>query len=445
MSLLLTNATLATLGETNQVIPDGAVLVQDGVVRDVGTTAQVTARHPGVAAQNLGGKLLMPGCINAHTHLYSTFARGMGLKDPPPGNFLEILERVWWRLDKALTQEDVYYSALIPLMECLKRGTTTLIDHHASPHAVDGSLDQIAKAAREVGVRVATCYEVSDRDGAAIAAQGIAENVRFAKQCAANPDPMVAPAFGLHASFTLSRDTLHQVGEALIGHTLPLHIHIAEDLSDVEQTRAMDGGSPPLERLAHMGFLQQPTLAAHCIHLSEREKELLDEETVWPIHNAQSNMNNAVGWARVGDYLAKGVRVAMGTDGFTVDMLAEMRTVPLLHRAMSGNPQACGFGDLYRMLFVHNPKLAALFFKQPLGVIAAGAAADMVVLDYRPPTPLSTDNFMGHLYFGMGTARVDTVFVGGQVRLQDGRVPHLDEERIYARSRELAARLWERF
>lgn len=433
-----------TLGSQNRSLLQGAVFVRDGLIAEVGTTEELLAAHPGAPAEDLGGRLLLPGFINAHTHLYGAFARGMALKSEAPSNFLEILERLWWRLDKALTREDVYYSAMVGMMDSLKAGTTTLIDHHASPFACEGSLEAIAVAARTLGIRVSTCYEVSDRDGPDRMAQGIAENVRFLRAAKAAGDPLVAAAFGLHASLTLSDGTLDRCVEAGAAEGAVFHIHVAEDKADVVDSRRKSG-LPVLARLEAAGLLAQPTIAAHCVHLEPEEQDLLTERNVLVIHNPESNMNNAVGRADVSAMLARGVTVALGTDGFTPDMRLELRAAPLLQKSATGDPRALSYDDMYRMLFVNNATVASRFFPAPLGVIASGAAADLVALEYWTPTPLSEENFLGHALFGLAGARVDKVWVGGRKVVEGGHLTGVEERAVAARARELAGRLWERW
>lgn len=441
--MLLTNAVIVTLGEENRVFT-GEVLTAGNKIAAVEEGERLSRENPGISRLDLKGMTLLPGFLNAHQHCYSTFARGMALKDQPPANFPEILERLWWRLDKALSLEDVYYSALIPLIEGLKRGVTTVIDHHASQGAVAGSLDKVSQAALEVGVRHALCFEVSDRFGAETALLGIEENCRFLRACRDNAGEMQKAAFGLHASFTVGQDTLKRSLEAAREFNAPIHCHVAEDFSDVENCLA-HYGMRVLERFNAAGALELPFLAAHCIHLSPQEIELALEKGVFLLHNPQSNMSNAVGIAKVPEFLNRGLKVALGTDGFTNDVFKELSVMPLPQRLTAGSPQVFPFPQIYRVAFLNNFELAKLFFPAPLGVIAPGAYADLIALEYSSPTPLRADNFMGHLLFGLGQSRVNTVMVDGKLRLQEGRVLGLDEEKIAHHSRLLAEKLWERY
>ena len=264
--LLVGNGTVLTLGQDNKIIPHGGVLIEGAKIREVGLAADLQERFPQAEFIDARGKLIMPGMINTHMHLYSTFARGMDAKSKPPKCFRDILEGLWWKLDKQLTLEDVYYSALVPLIDCVKTGTTTIVDHHASPHAITGSLNTLAKAAQEVGVRAAFCYEVSDRDGEHNAQEGIKENADFAAACKSRSDAMVAGLFGLHASLTLSDKTLALSREAAQG--CGFHVHVAEGIEDLQDSLAKSG-LRVVERLNKFGILGPKTIAAHCVHVDD--------------------------------------------------------------------------------------------------------------------------------------------------------------------------------
>lgn len=441
--ILLTDATLVTLGQDCQVRRATGLLIEGARIAEVGVSADLEARHPEAPRLDVRGRVVMPGNINAHDHLYSAMARGICLKDPAPGNFVENLQRLWWRLDRALEPEDVYLSGMLGYLDAVKRGTTTILDHHASPNAIEGSLDLLARGASEVGLRGCFCYEVTDRNGPDGARLGIEENVRFLERCRQEANPRRAAAFGLHASFTVGRETLAACLEAAEPGTF-FHVHVAEDRSDLDHS--LDHyGRPPLQRLLDEGLSGHPLLAAHCIHLAEAEYPLLTAHDITVLHNPESNMKNAVGWADVTRMLAAGATVCLGTDGMTQDMFQGLRVLPLAHRLKTGNCRTFGDDSAYRMAYGHNPALAERLFGERLGVLEVGAAADLVILDYDPPTPMDGGNFMAHLVFGLGSAPVQTVMVGGRTVVHEGRVANVDEEEIHARARERAAELWRRW
>ncbi|HHY32646.1 MAG TPA: putative aminohydrolase SsnA [Firmicutes bacterium] len=441
--LIIGGGRLLTFDVQGRVLEDGAVAIEGGIIRDVGRTSEVRRRYPDAEFIDAGGRVIMPGMINAHMHLYSTFARGMALKDAPPRTFIQILERLWWRLDKALGPEDVYVSALVPLIDCIRCGTTTILDHHASPMAVAGSLDQIARAVGEAGIRACLAYEVSDRDGVDIADQGIRENVRLVERCRRERGEHLAASFGLHAQITLSDATLAKCREAAEGLDVGFHVHVAEGREDVEDALAKSG-KRVVERLDAFGILGPKTIAAHCVHITEAEMEILRERDVNVVHNPESNMGNAVGVAPVLRMMARGVRVGLGTDGYTADMFESVKVANTLHKLAEKNPSAA-WSEVPAMAFGNNREIARRVFGLKLGVLEPGAAGDVIVVDYRPPTPLDPGNYYSHILFGMSGGLVDTTVVAGRVLMRGRKLLGLGEERITARSRELARRVWERF
>jgi len=464
--MLITHGTLVTFGEKNQVIPDGAILVRDGYIADLGSTAELAAKYPDEDALDAEGKLVMPGLICAHTHFYGAFARGMAIPGEPPKNFPEILQKLWWRLDKALTYEDIRYSTLVCLADAIRHGTTALIDHHASPNAIEGSLDVIAEAVEEAGVRACLCYEVSDRDGREKAKAGMKENERFIKRVKGElmgaRGGLMGATFGLHASLTLSDETLEECA-ALAGELgAGFHIHVAEDMADVEDSLEKSG-LRVVERLERLGILGPRTIAAHCVHINEREMGILREAGTKVAHNPRSNMNNAVGVAPVLEMLRRDITVGLGNDGFSNNMFTEMHAAYLVHKLARRDPQAMGADQVLRMAFQNNAAIAAMFWPSPppfgergrgdrgkggrrgrLGELSVGAWADIILVDYRPPTPLTADNFPWHIIFGVDGTQVDTTIVGGRVLMKGRELLTLDEEEVCAKARELAAKVWRR-
>jgi len=438
--MLITNGTLATFGEKNELIPDGALLIQGDRIVAVGTTTELRKLYPREETLDAAGKLVMPGMICAHTHFYGAFARGMALKTEAPSNFPQILEYLWWRLDKALNPDDVRSSALVCLVDAIRNGTTTLIDHHASPHAVAGSLDVIAQAVDEAGLRACLCYEVSDRDGEEIATAGLKENERFIRQ---SHNERLAATFGLHASLSLSDETLERAVGMASELDVGFHLHAAEDKADVDDS-LKKYGLRVIERLEKAGILGPKTIAAHCVHIDAFETDILRETGTSVAHNPRSNMNNAVGVADVLRMLRRGVNVGLGNDGFSNNMFTEMKATYLVHKLAQKDPRVMGADQVLEMGFHNNARIAGLFFEQSLGELSAGAYADVILLDYVPTTPMDVGNLPWHLIFGMDGGQVNTTIVGGKLLMKDRELLTLDEQAICARSRELAQKLWAR-
>lgn len=441
--LLVGNGPIITRNLHQPYLANGCIAIKENIIVEVSPTADLRQKYPGAQFMDAQGRLIMPGLINAHMHLYSTFARGMALKEEPPVRFAQILERLWWRLDKALTADDIYYSAMVPLLACIKHGTTTIFDHHASPGAVRESLFHLARATRSAGVRACLCYEVSDRDGVDIADQGITENVEFIRHCQQQKDSMLKAMFGLHASFTLNDRTLAQCAEVVADLRVGCHVHTAEGPEDVEDCLRRYG-KRVVERFADSGILGEKTIAAHCIHINQREMELLGKTKTAVVHNPESNMGNAVGCAPVIEMLQKNIRVGLGTDGYTTDMFESLKVANLLHKHHLQNPSAA-WHEPPHMLFEENRGICKDYFPRPLGQISAGAYADVIIVDYDPPTPMDETNMNGHILFGMTGGNVHTTIINGRVLMHERKLIGIDEREIHAKSRELAAKLWHRF
>jgi len=362
----------------------------------------------------------------------------MAIPGEPASNFVEILERLWWKLDKALSDEDITLSAQIPLLECIRNGTTTIIDHHASPSMRAGSLDLIEKAVRQAGLRASLCYEVSDRNAPG---GGIEENERFIKKTGKG-DGQIAAMMGLHASFTLSDETLEKCVGIARDAGVGCHIHVAEDAADREDA-IKKYGVPTVKRLDRKGVSGEKSLFIHCVHIDESEMDIIAATKTAVVHNPESNMNNAVGVTKLFDLMRKGVLVGLGTDGMSSDMLAQMRCAYLLHRLANHDPRVA-FMEAPQLLLENNAEICMRQFGLRLGEIAQGCPADLAITDYCPPTPLSETNFLGHLIFGLVDATVDTTVCKGKILMKDKQILALDEERITARSRELAPKAWQR-
>ncbi len=441
--MLITHGTVATFVPAPRLIADGAVHMAGGRIDAVGTTAELARQFPGDEILDAGGQLVMPGNICSHTHFYGAFARGLALRGDPPRNFLEILEKLWWRLDRALLMEDIRYSALVCLADAIRHGTTCLIDHHASPNEIDGSLDTIAAAGIEAGVRVSCAYEVTDRNGDVGAKAGIAENVRFLAAQKRRPHPLIGGSFGLHASFTLSDQTLDRCVAAARDVHAGFHVHVAEDKAD-QQDCLKQHNKKVVERFDEAQVIGPRTIAAHCVHVDAYEMDMLRETRTKVTHQPRSNMNNAVGTQASAELLKRGICVGLGNDGFSNDMFTEMKTAYLVHKQAAGDPRVMGADQIMQMAVANNAQIAALFWDAPLGELAPGAAADIVLLDYRPTTPLDAGNLPWHIIFGAGGSHVTTTICAGKVLMRDRRLLTLDEVEIAAKAREHAARVWAR-
>lgn len=440
--MLITNATIVTWGKPNKILNGWAILIHNGKILELGPEVELIEQHPHESKIDAHGQLVMPGSICAHTHFYGAFSRGMAIPGDAPANFSTILEKLWWPLDRSLTEEDVRYSALICLVDAIKHGTTTLIDHHASPNFIDGSLDVIADEVEKAGVRAALCYEVTDRDGEEKAHAGIAENVRFIKSVK-NRGTRLGAAFGLHAALTLSDKTLEMCRES-VGEDVGFHTHLSESKDDgnAVQSRA---GMRPVHWLNKHGILGSHSIAAHCIHVDESEIDVLAQNGTWVTHQPRSNMNNAVGVSPVEHMLGKGIKVCLGNDGFSNAMWEEWKTAYLLHKSTSGDPRRMGGYTVTDMAIYNNAALANQLFPVEIGEIKVGSAADLIFVDYNPPTVLSDGNLPWHILFGFRDSMITTTIVEGQILMKDRQLLTLDEQEIAAKAKELSVQVWKRY
>lgn len=416
------------------------VLIRDGIIEHIAPYADFDGYVGDIL--DAEGKILLPGLINAHHHFYSTFVRGYG-GAKPSRDFLEVLHHLWWKLDKQLLQDDIYFSALLSILDAIRHGTTTIIDHHASPGCVTGSLSAIGKAVRETGIRACLCYEVSDRDGQAVSDAGIEENYEWLKQSRTSPDPLLKGLFGMHAAFTLEDKTLKRISALVQELGCGAHIHVAEAASD-QQYNIIHHGKRVVERLYDFGLLGPRSIAAHCVHINAREMLFLAETKTAVVINPQSNLNNAVGIADVVKMSEFGITIGLGTDAMTVNMLEELRVGLWVQHLKQDNP-SCAFMELTNTLVRNNPLIANRYWDVPLGSITPGKAADLILIDYHPPTPLNSDTWLGHLVYGISQAIVDTTIVAGRILMWNKQLTiDLDEREIASQASELASRLWKR-
>ncbi|MEN4098481.1 MAG: putative aminohydrolase SsnA [Anaerolineaceae bacterium] len=444
--MLVKNGTLITWDKPNQILEGYALHIENGLIHEMDHQSKLSERYPHDEILDAGGQLVMPGVICAHTHFYGAFARGLSTPATPAQDFPEILRKLWWPLDESLDEDGVYYSALVCLVDAIRHGTTTLIDHHASPNAIEGSLDAIAAAVDESGLRAGLCYEVTDRGGPVKANAGISENVRFIQRIKGgdNLDGRLVASFGLHASLTLTDDTLDACRNA-IPDGFGFHVHVAEHPAD-EYDSVEKSGLRVVDRLHKHGILGTDSILVHAVHIDAREMQFVAESGSWVTHQPRSNMNNAVGMAEIESMLRMGIKVCLGNDGFSNAMWEEWKTAYLVHKLWHHDPRRMSGMDIVQMAVYNNAELASkMLGGVPVGVLKPGARADFIFVDYHPFTALTAGNLPWHILFGFRDSMVTTTVVAGKTLMHERKLLTIDEAEIANRAKEVSRATWQRY
>ena len=364
------------------------------------------------------GQIAMKAFANGHHHAYSTLARGMPFNSSPPKNFVEILEKIWWKLDKELSTDMNEISAYYTAISSAKNGVASVIDHHASPFAIRGSLQKMEQAFTKTGLDSVLCYEISDRDGITVRDQGLEETSDFLR-CNKG-------LVGLHAAFTLSNNSLQKAAEIAKANNSGIHIHLAEDIADQDNSWKKHN-KRVIERLAEYGFLEMPkSIFAHGIHLSNNEKEMLANSPVYMVQNPESNLNNQVGYFN-GEGLSK--NIMLGTDGMHSNMIRSTQTALFTGQ----NYENIDMVKAYQRLRNVNTYLETHF---------ENSGHALTILEFNAPTPIHKDNFLGHFFFGFENSQVQHLINHGKFVLKNKVIANVDEDIIIKESRKLALALW---
>ena len=436
--IIIGNGRLFTRDSALPYIEDGAVVLKDNLIYDLGLTTDMKKAYPEAEFIDAKHGVIMPAFINTHEHIYSAMARGLSINGYNPHGFLDILDGLWWTIDRHLTNENTRQSARVTYLDSIKNGVTTVFDHHASFGEIKDSLFAIEDAAKEFGLRTCLCYEVSDRDGMDKARAAVLENEAWIKHALADDTDMLAGMMGMHAQFTISDETFHFAAEHKpegVGY----HIHVAEGIEDLHDCLKKHG-KRIVDRLMDLDVLGKQTLLAHCIYVNPHEMQLIKDTDTMVVHNPESNMGNACGCPPTMELVHRGILTGLGTDGYTQDMTESYKVANVLHKHHLCDATAA-WGEVPQMLFEGNAQIAARYFKTPLGVLKKGAAADVIITDYIPRTPMDENNLNGHILFGMTGRSVVTTVCNGKVLMKDRELIGVDEEKVMYEVRESAAKL----
>lgn len=445
--MIISNTKIITWEKENRILDGLGVLIQGQKIVKIAADSDLKKNYPDEIVLDAGGQILMPGLICAHTHFYGAFSRGLAIPGSAPAEFIEILKKLWWPLDQSLDLVDVKICALSCMIDAIKHGTTLLFDHHASPNAIEGSLEVISQAFDKTGLRGVVCYEVTDRGGRDKAIEGIKENTRMIANInkGMNNDGRLAAMFGMHASLTLSDETLDACRNSVDEGT-GFHIHAAEH--QIDEFDSMEkSGLRVIDRLKKHQLLGSKTIVAHGVHIDMREAELLAESKTWLSHQPRSNMNNAVGLGNVESMLRAGVNVCLGNDGFSNAMWDEWRTCYLAHKLNQRDPRVMNGNIVTQMGIYNNSELAQVYFgtESGIGTIKEGAQADLILVDYDPITEMTAGNLPWHILFGFRDSMVTMTMVAGNVLMKDRKILVLDEKEVMNVARERARIVWKRY
>ena len=439
MMLVIGNGKLFTRNDEMPFVENGAVAIEGTKIAAVGETEAIKKQYGDAEFIDAKGGVIMPAFINTHEHIYSAMARGLSIKGYNPKGFLDILDGQWWTIDRHLTLEQTKYSAVETLISCIRNGVTTVFDHHASFGQIGGSLFTIADVAKELGVRACLCYEISDRDGMDKARESVMENAEFIRYALKDDTDMIAGMMGMHAQFTISDATM-ELAAANKPDEVGYHIHVAEGIEDLHDC-LKKYGKRIVDRLMDFNILCEKTLLGHCIYINPHEMDLIKDTNTMVVHNPESNMGNACGCPPTMELVHRGILTGLGTDGYTHDMIESYKVANVLHKHHLCDANAA-WGEVPKMLFENNAAIANRYFKTPLGVLKEGAAGDVIVVDYNPPTQLDASNINGHILFGMTGRDVVTTVANGRVLMKDREIKVIDVEEAMAKCREESAKLW---
>lgn len=436
--ILIGNGRLITRDGDAPFYENGAVVLDGTVIAGVGSLEEMRQAYPNADFLDAKGGVIMPAFINVHEHIYSAFARGLSINGYNPNGFLDILDGMWWTIDRHLTLDQTRLSAMATYIDSIKNGVTTVFDHHASFGHITDSLFKIEEAARETGVRSCLCYEISDRDGMDKARESVKENVNFIRHALKDDSDMIAGMMGMHAQFTISDETM-EYAAAHKPEEVGYHIHVAEGIEDLHDCLKKHG-KRIVDRLMDCAILGEKTLLGHCIYVNKHEIDLIKATDTMVVHNPESNMGNACGCPPTMEMVHAGILTGLGTDGYTHDMTESYKVANVLHKHHLCDANAA-WGEVPQMLFEGNAKIAGRYFKKPLGVLKKGAAADVIVTDYNPLTPMDAHNVNSHILFGMTGRSVVTTVANGKVLMKNRVLTEVDEEKVMADCRQAAADL----
>jgi 5-methylthioadenosine/S-adenosylhomocysteine deaminase len=442
VDLLIENGIIVTMDNDRNILERHSLAIERGRVIEIGKSEYIQKQHPNVPSVDATGHIVLPGLVCSHSHLYGMLLRGAPLKVTPPSDLTQILQRIWWPVDEALTYEDAYASGLVAAGEFAKSGVTMFADTYSGPNSISGVLDKISEAVESVGIRGFIAFEATQRHSKDEGFSGVKENMRFAETISRKPDSKTRPLFSIHASFTVTDELIREVKRLAERFHSPITIHASEGLGDLHHNLE-NYGKRTIERLSDVGLLGPNVVLAHCVHVNSKEIDLIANTRTGVAHNPMSNMLNAVGVSPVKQMLAQKVTVGIGNDGYIFDMFENMRAAFLLHRVNDRDPNAIDPYTVLEMATINGARLYGM--EKEVGSIEIGKRADIILI--KPsiiPTPLTVDTVISHIINTVDGDDVEHVFVEGQQVVRNKRLVLFDEQKAQEISQKAAANLWNR-
>lgn len=415
----------------------GNLLITDGKIKKIISADSKVSPQAKISKEDIdaGGRVVTVPNINFHDHFYSRLAKGLSIKGETD-NFQNILKNLWWKLDMILDKEMIRASAQMAVLESIRNGVTYIFDHHSSPKTANGSLEIIAEVLNKTGIRGVLCFEMTDRNGKKLAADGLKENEYFLGN---SIDENINGMLGVHASFTLKDESLQSAAEIVNQHNIGIHIHLCEDKVDREISLKVYSNLP-VERLDHFGLLTDKSILAHGIHLTETDFSLVEKAGSAFVYNPDSNLNNEVGLPDF-SHIPMDIPILAGTDGMNSNPARSIKQLFILgrHKGMS-------FDEAFKWItkiYFNQINFVGKYFPD-FPTLNLNDRADFVVWDYIPPTPFTSENFWGHYIYGMLDRPIHSVVQDGRVLMNNFRIS-FDESELNKNIVEQGTRLYNKF
>ena len=440
---LIKNGLIVTMNPQGDVIRNGSIYIEDDIIKEIGPDATIASK-PGVKEIDAHDKLIIPGMVSCHNHLYSAVVRSIPYSgfESPDFSFVSWMDRFWLPLlEDRVDQEVMYAGTRANVLDHLRSGITTTTDTAEGSYALPGALDAVDQACMETGIRAVLSFETTGRISEQNAAMGLQENINFIKKTRARDYDRIMGRIGVHTTYTCSTELLQEVKKSADELHAGYMMHHLDDRYHHFDT-CLRFGKRPTRYLADIGFLSPNLILFHCSYIDQwQDPQIFKEYDVKVAHNAESNAIFSF-WPDMLHLLREGVTVGLGTDGQTFNYFEVMRTAQMIHRIKYENPELMKDDQVLRMATIEAAKVLQL--EKKIGSLEAGKKADIVLLNDRSSVPIFDVNAVNYIVNTCERTDVNTVFVDGEILLQDGKFTKVDEKEVYAKSKEQAVKLWKK-